>query len=470
MEDGATLCVPWIHPEEQACVFPRGLTFSSPAEQEAHIREWLEERDGPHQRFEIRFYPARYDLVRGSILPLGDTTKFCNPATDGARRDLCILEEPEHLNWYHCGRNWRRRFKLVVGVVHTNYIQYAKLYQPENVAIVRFINSLVCRAYCDRVVKLSDCLQVLPRSTVCNVHGVRSEFIDNGRRRASAEAPFGKGAYFIGKVLWAKGLRLLIDAMAATPAAAEGTRRSKLDVPIDIYGDGDDLDEVRAAAEAAGLELNFCGGVDHADDALGEYKVFVNPSQTEVLSTTTAEALAMGKFVVIERNPSNEFFYRFANALTYETAEEFRSALNHALASEPAPLTEEESRALSWEGATERFLNTVEESAAVTSAPSTSDELAHCTHISLSGWKGYFGDALKKYVFESGPVSRQRWLHKERKYRQSTSVVEIVDKSVAISPPVSDESWAERYGAEKKASSWTARFASGGKEQRGHPQ
>tara|TARA_B100000795_G_scaffold259523_1_gene234580 strand:- start:330 stop:512 length:183 start_codon:yes stop_codon:yes gene_type:complete len=45
--------------------------------------------------------------------------------------------------------------------VHTNYLRYASLYQPENVWVVRFINKLVCRAYCDRVVKLSDSLQAL---------------------------------------------------------------------------------------------------------------------------------------------------------------------------------------------------------------------------------------------------------------------------------------------------------------------
>ena len=43
---------------------------------------------------------------------------------------------------YHGGRNWRRRYKLVLGVVHTNYISYAKLYQPENIGIVKFINAV----------------------------------------------------------------------------------------------------------------------------------------------------------------------------------------------------------------------------------------------------------------------------------------------------------------------------------------
>ena len=129
------------------------------------------------------------------------------------------------------------------------------------------------------MIKLSDCLQTLPRSSVCNVHGVRAEFIAEGRRRADAseEVPFTEGAYFIGKLLWAKGHQLLIEYMAGEEPAA-GAARTR----VDVFGAGEDGEAIAAAASDASLEMRFLGGRDHADSSLHGYKVFVNPSRTEV--------------------------------------------------------------------------------------------------------------------------------------------------------------------------------------------
>lgn len=86
------------------------------------------------------------------------------------------------------------------------------------------------------------------------------------------------------------------------------------------------------------------------------YKVFINPSISDVLCTATAEALAMGKLVVCADHPSNEFFRSFPNCLTYKTSEDFVEKVKEAMSKEPLPLTPEQMYNLSWEASTQRFM------------------------------------------------------------------------------------------------------------------
>ncbi|EEF28483.1 digalactosyldiacylglycerol synthase 1, chloroplastic [Ricinus communis] len=346
-----TLLVPWLCKSDQELVYPSNLTFSSPQEQESYIRNWLEDRIGFKADFKISFYPGKFSKERRSIIPAGDTSQFI-PSKDA---DIAILEEPEHLNWYHHGKRWTDKFNHVVGVVHTNYLEYIK--REKNGALqsflVKHINNWVTRAYCHKVLRLSGATQDLPKSVICNVHGVNPKFLKIGEKvtadRELGQQAFSKGAYFLGKMVWAKGYKELIDLLAKHKNELDGFK-------LDVFGNGEDAHEVQIAAKRLDLNVNFLKGRDHADDSLHGYKVFINPSVSDVLCTATAEALAMGKFVVCADHPSNEFFRSFPNCSTYRTSEDFVAKVREALENEPQPLTPEQRYNLSWEAATQRFM------------------------------------------------------------------------------------------------------------------
>jgi hypothetical protein len=101
------------------------------------------------------------------------------------------------------------------------------------------------RAYCHKVIKLSAALYdyAPEKEVVCNVHGVRSEFLTEGKRRAS-ECSSEKDEttpYFIGKLMWAKGLDLLLR-LEDYHNALTGVY-----FPIDIYGKGPEQEIIQKA-------------------------------------------------------------------------------------------------------------------------------------------------------------------------------------------------------------------------------
>ena len=389
MKKKVTLLVPWLSPQDQEAIYQR--RFQTPEEQEMFVREWLRARVGFDSDFQLKFYPGRYAPEKGSILPVGDVSK-CIPDDEA---EVAILEEPEHLNWYHHGERWSDKFQHVVGIVHTNYLEYAKREDNGNLkaSILKRVNQWVCRAAgCDKIIKLSDVVQELPRSTTCFVHGVSPKFLDIGRHKSDeisksrGKSAFPKGVYFLGKVVWGKGYSELLDVLEH--------HRSKhgVNIHVDIYGHGDDFVSVKEEANRHGLAVRFHGARDHADSDIQGYKVFINPSLSDVVATTTAEALAMGKFVVCADHPSNKFFRNFPNCLTYKDKDEFCKCISRAMSEEPEPLNEEQRRLLTWEAATERLLKIAEpdqHTSRQRAIEDCFDRLSYMLHNSLSGVEAY---------------------------------------------------------------------------------
>jgi hypothetical protein len=156
------------------------------------------------------------------------------------------------------------------------------------------------------------------------------------------------------------------------------------------------------------IPAGFPGRVDHAE-LKNRHKIFVNPSVSEVLCTTTAEALAMNKFAIIPLHPSNQFFLQFPNCLAYRNPYEFVANVQWAMTHDPMPLSEDQARQFTWEAATDRFL----QSAAITHheaqereklGRSKMDERIAWFHNELG--KGAKGDIIRN-IFGAGPVANQ---------------------------------------------------------------
>ena len=59
---------------------------------------------------QVVFYAARYDQRLLGIFEVGDCTDYIA----WSEADIAILEEPEHLTWFHHGERWTGKFQHVV--------------------------------------------------------------------------------------------------------------------------------------------------------------------------------------------------------------------------------------------------------------------------------------------------------------------------------------------------------------------
>lgn len=309
------LLVPWLDSHDQQVAYPSNLRFKTPQDQRDYIRNWLAvDANLPRaaKKLNIVFYSAKFVEPLHSVFPMGDISTLI-PDEDA---DVCVLEEPEHLNWFMApfiSKKWMDKFKHVIGIIHTNYVMYART-ESSNLLKelwIYYYNKAVVRAYCHKVIKLSGALQVFApeKEVISNVHGVREKYLQIGD--AVSTKRLTKGAYFVGKLANAKGLLELFHLLDYVKS------RTGQHIPVDVYGSGPHEKEIKRAASKRKLSVKFLGTIDHA--LLTDYKVFVNPSLSEVLCTTIVEAIAMGKWVVCAKHPSNQFFEQFPNCLTFKS-------------------------------------------------------------------------------------------------------------------------------------------------------
>lgn len=118
-----------------------------------------------------------------------------------------------------------------------------------------------------QVIRLSAATQEYANSIICNVHGVNPRFLDIGKEKIDQQQhgarAFSKGAYYIGKMVWSKGYKELLKLLKDNQKELQG-------LEIDLYGNGEDSDQVREAAKKLDLVVRVHPGRDHADPIFHE--------------------------------------------------------------------------------------------------------------------------------------------------------------------------------------------------------
>ena len=345
-----TLYLPWLPNEgDQAEIY--GRHFNSKEDHEEEIFSWIKKNTGnvpPGLR--IAWYMATWRRAMQSVFPL---TPFSEEFATRPDLDLLILEEFEHLytDAQHLIMNpsfllgWEAR--NVISITHTNYFFYA-CKESRNplfrlvIWVEIFVGYLLFILRGGVPFRLSRSLPPFYARAIA-ANGVRDSFLKLGEGRSAGFDSSDKYSelneihidealenrfYFVGKLVWEKGFADLVRL-----AVRAGIRT------IDVWGQGSHMTGICSLSDKNCGILKFRGEYLDPTELL-HYRTFINPSQSEGLTTTTMEALALGQWVILPEHPSNEFFHSFKNALFYEPQSEvsFIAAVRHTEANRPCAL------------------------------------------------------------------------------------------------------------------------------------
>lgn len=316
------LGLPWLDRKSQIKLWGKEL-FKSPQEQEDWVRKEAEHMNVPALP-SIFFFKGVFSKAAYSIFITEDPFKALPAA------DYYVIEEPEHFGWLPVvSTRSKIAAKKILGIVMTNYGFYIRRPgRPDRALFAKLVearNKQLMRKHTDIIAPLSPAVDLenlnhpIARQQVTGV-------LDAFKTVPDVQAD-NQGVYFMGRLVWEKALDIVID-----------TART-LDLPIDIYGEGPHQGEMEARAKKINAPVQFKGPAFSPWEPIANYRVFFNPSLSEVLCTTTAEALVAGRHVVIPDCPANTPFYDLPNVHVYHSEQEIPAALQKALTSDPvAPL------------------------------------------------------------------------------------------------------------------------------------
>lgn len=207
---------------------------------------------------------------------------------------------------------WASKFRYVIGILHTNYGDYIRQYGMMGTSFLgasalQALSTLVVRAYCHKVIRLSDTLPSFwtanhssqykypPNTTLegvsecmettCNVHGVRDDFLNPAIPKPSIDPNETKPAtvYFIGKLIWAKGFEQVLEVQ-------ELYRTDTTDYfEMDIYGSGNDEKAIqRAFLGRHGQSRDSATSPTRSDSSFHSRPTSPEPDFVEIGKNTTS--------------------------------------------------------------------------------------------------------------------------------------------------------------------------------------
>ena len=312
------LGMPWLDGKSQIKLWGAEL-FKKPEEQEDWIRQEARHMGVPALP-DIFFFKGVFSLSTYSIYIIEDPYKVAPQSR------YYVVEEPEHLAWLPCVLPRKKlSAEKVIGIVMTNYGFYIRRpKRPDRAlfaAIVEWRNKKLMCKYSD---------VIAPLSPAINLEGIKHPVVHQqvtGVLDSFKSVPPVKvdqqGIYFMGRLVWDKALDVVIECAL------------KFDLPIDIYGEGPDQTEMEERAKQIKAPVQFKGPSYSPWRDVEKYSVFFNPSLSEVLCTTTAEALVAGRHVVIPDCPANTPFYDLPNVHVYKDEKGIEDSINQALTTLP---------------------------------------------------------------------------------------------------------------------------------------